>query len=57
MPLHGAFLIDAKGLIRWQDIGYQPFKDVPFLLGEAKRLLQLPDRRRETNRGGEGAKG
>lgn len=41
-PLHGTFLIDAQGLVRWQDIGYQPFDDPAFLLAEAKRLLKLP---------------
>jgi peroxiredoxin len=38
-PLHGAFLIDGQGLVRWQDISYQPFMDTKFLLGEAQRLL------------------
>ena len=42
MPLHGAFLIDGDGYVRWQDIGYQPFKDTAYLLGEAKRLLRIP---------------
>ena len=42
IPLHGTFLIDAKGLVRWQDIGFQPFMDVKFLLGESKRLLAIP---------------
>ncbi|GDY19927.1 hypothetical protein LBMAG56_12720 [Verrucomicrobiota bacterium] len=41
-PLHGTFLIDGDGLIRWQDISYQPFMETKFLLGEAKRLLGLP---------------
>jgi len=40
-PLHGTFLIDEQGLIRWHDIGYEPFNDVEFLLGEAKRLLSI----------------
>lgn len=39
LSLHGTFLIDADGLIRWQDISYEPFTDAKFLLGEAKRLL------------------
>jgi peroxiredoxin len=39
MPLHGTFLIDADGLVRWQDISFDPFSDAKFLLGEAKRLL------------------
>lgn len=38
-PLHGTFLIDGDGLIRWQDISYEPFSDPDFLLKEAKRLL------------------
>ncbi len=39
MPLHGAFLIDGEGLIRWHDVSYEPFMDADFVLGEAKRLL------------------
>jgi len=39
MPLHGTFLIDGEGLVRWQDISYEPFKETIFLLGESKRLL------------------
>ncbi|MDG2223479.1 MAG: redoxin domain-containing protein [Rubripirellula sp.] len=41
-PLHGTFLIDGRGRIRWQDISYEPFMDVDFLLKESKRLLELP---------------
>ena len=40
--LHGTFVIDGQGLIRWHDISYQPFMDAKFVLGEAKRLLALP---------------
>ena len=42
MPLHGTFLIDADGLVRWQDISFQPFTQAKWLLGESKRLLALP---------------
>ncbi|MCA9214972.1 MAG: redoxin domain-containing protein [Planctomycetales bacterium] len=38
-PLHGTFLIDGDGNIRWQDIGHEPFMDHEFVLKEAKRLL------------------
>ncbi|MEN9575836.1 MAG: putative peroxiredoxin [Verrucomicrobiota bacterium] len=41
-PLHGTFLIDGEGLIRWQDISFQPFMEPKFLLTEAQRLLNLP---------------
>ena len=41
LPLHGTFLIDTNGRIRWQDIGYKPFMDSKFLLEEATRLLKL----------------
>jgi peroxiredoxin len=39
-PLHGTFLLDGEGRIRWQDISYEPFMDAAFVLQEAKRLLQ-----------------
>lgn len=39
MPLHGTFLIDGNGLVRWQDIRFEPFMDANFVLNEAKRLL------------------
>jgi peroxiredoxin/tetratricopeptide (TPR) repeat protein len=42
MPLHGTFLIDGNGLVRWQDISHQPFTQVRWLLAEARRLLSLP---------------
>ena len=38
-PLHGTFLIDGQGLVRWQDISYEPFMDPKFVLEEAQRLL------------------
>ncbi len=38
-PLHGTFFIDGSGLVRWQDISFQPFTDTKFVIGEAKRLL------------------
>ncbi len=38
-PLHGTFLIDGMGKVRWQDISYQPFMDHQFLLAESERLL------------------
>ncbi len=41
-PLHGTFLIDAQGQVRWQDISHEPFTDASFLLEESKRLLTLP---------------
>ncbi len=44
-PLHGTFLIDADGKVRWQDVGYEPFDKVDFLMQEAKRLLAIPSQR------------
>ena len=38
-PLHGTYLIDAEGKVRWHDISYEPFMDVDFVLKEADRLL------------------
>lgn len=40
-PLHATFFIDGDGLIRWQDISFQPFMDARFLLNEAQRLLKV----------------
>ena len=39
IPLHGTFLVDAEGMVRWQDISYEPFEETEFLLKESKRLL------------------
>ena len=39
VPLHGTFLIDGEGRVRWQEISYEPFEDIDFLLKEARRLL------------------
>lgn len=39
LPLHGTYLIDGEGKVRWQDISYDPFMDIEFLLSESKRLL------------------
>ncbi|MEM7396675.1 MAG: peroxiredoxin family protein, partial [Verrucomicrobiota bacterium] len=38
-PLHGTFLIDGQGDIRWQDISYQPFTNLTFIVEESRRLL------------------
>jgi len=45
MPLHGTFLIDESGHVRWQDIGHEPFTEVDFLLREARRLLDMTSSR------------
>ncbi len=41
MPLHGTFLIDGEGKVRWQDISYEPFTDMKFLVSESRRLLAM----------------
>jgi peroxiredoxin/N-acetylneuraminic acid mutarotase len=40
-PLHGTFLIDAQGRIRWRDISNRPFNDPKALLDEAKQLSSV----------------
>ena len=42
IALHATFLIDGAGLCRWQDVGFEPFRDVDFVLAESKRLLARP---------------
>ena len=39
MPLHGTFLVDGSGKLRWMDTGFAPFTDAKFVLTEAQRLL------------------
>ncbi len=46
-PLHGTFLVDASGEVRWQDVGHEPFTKIDFLLKEAKRLLANDSARME----------
>jgi alkyl hydroperoxide reductase subunit AhpC len=45
LTLHGTFLVDGDGMVRWQDISYDPFMDADFLLSEARRLLDQAPRR------------
>ena len=42
-PLHGTFLIDGQGRVRWQDVSFEPFMDWEFLLAESQRLLGLDE--------------
>ncbi len=39
LALHGTFLVDADGAVRWQDVGASPFTDFAWLLAESRRLL------------------
>ena len=39
-PMHGAFLIDAQGRVRWRDISDRPFNDPALVLKEAKELTE-----------------
>jgi len=40
-PLHAMLFIDGAGLVRWQDIGFEPFRDAKFVLKEARRQLSF----------------
>ncbi|MCE9520115.1 MAG: redoxin domain-containing protein, partial [Verrucomicrobia bacterium] len=35
MGLHGVFLVDTQGQVRWADVGYEPFKNTRFLIEES----------------------
>jgi peroxiredoxin len=48
IALHGTFLIDPAGLVRWNDVGPEPFMDVSFLIGEFQRLLSRPAERTQS---------
>lgn len=43
MPLHGTYLIDRGGRIRWLEISYDPFMKPEWLLEESVRLLSLKE--------------
>jgi len=38
-PLHGIFLVDARGRQLWWEIGPHPYEEIAHLLEESKRLL------------------
>ena len=40
-PLHGTFLIDAQGNVRFQRISADPFLDVEFIKAEAARIKRI----------------
>ncbi|WP_435010112.1 redoxin domain-containing protein [Tundrisphaera lichenicola] len=41
LPLHGAYLIDREGNVRFQRISADPFLEIDFLKGEASRINKL----------------
>lgn len=42
-PLHAVALVDAQQRLRWLDVSYKPFMELPFLADECQRLLALPE--------------
>ncbi len=40
-PLHGTFLIDGQGNVRYHNISYEPFLDVEFIEDEARRVARI----------------
>jgi peroxiredoxin len=44
-PLHGTFLIDSRGDVRFQRISADPFLDVDFIKTEADRVSQIVSRK------------
>jgi peroxiredoxin len=44
-PLHGTFLIDAEGKVRYQRISAEPFLDVEFIKTEADRVIRILKRK------------
>jgi peroxiredoxin/N-acetylneuraminic acid mutarotase len=44
-PLHGTFLIDGQGRVRWRDISDEPFNNPTFVLKEGKQLVKLASAR------------
>jgi peroxiredoxin/N-acetylneuraminic acid mutarotase len=44
-PMHGTFLIDTQGRIRWRNISDEPFDNPTFVLKEGKELLSVASAR------------
>ncbi len=44
-PMHGTFLIDAQGRIRFRDISDEPFNNPTFVLKEGKQLVSVASAR------------
>ena len=42
IALHGTFVVDAQGYLRWNDVSFEPFTDADFVINESKRLLSHP---------------
>jgi peroxiredoxin len=42
IALHGTFLVDGEGYLRWNDVAAEPFMDADFVINESKRLLSRP---------------
>jgi peroxiredoxin len=42
IALHGTFVVDANGFLRWNDVGAEPFMDAGFVISESQRLLSRP---------------
>lgn len=43
--LHGTFIVDQAGVVRWATFGEQPFSDNRTLLGEIAKIGRLPKKR------------
>jgi peroxiredoxin len=48
--LHGTFIVDREGLIRWASIGNRPYTDIEALLGEVDSMESPSTRRRMATR-------
>ena len=48
-PMHGTFLVDAQGRIRFRDISDEPFNNPTFVLKEGKELLSVASARSRVN--------
>ena len=40
-PLHGTFLIDPQGKVRWQRVSFDPFLNIDFVKTELARVNRL----------------
>lgn len=50
--LHGSFIIDRGGLVRWAAVGDRPFTDINALVAELDRLAEIASQRISQNEKG-----
>jgi FtsP/CotA-like multicopper oxidase with cupredoxin domain/peroxiredoxin len=41
-PMHGVFIVDRSGIVRWQNVDNYPFGDIEYLVSKVSQILNGP---------------